>query len=164
MNQYCVVVANGSRARLFSLESAEFPELESGPNLVEIIGLTNPEKNVQNRELWSEVKTGRNRGSKSGQAHGYDDHRSQHSDEYERRFASSIAEHTCKLMRRQNASNVVLVSQKRMLGFLRSALQAKLNGVARAELAKDLSKLNPRDLHDHLARERLIPERRSPAA
>ena len=33
-NSSCVVVCAGGQARLFTLEPAELPELESGPNLV----------------------------------------------------------------------------------------------------------------------------------
>jgi hypothetical protein len=35
-------------------------------------------------------------------------------------------------------------------------------GVEVRELAKDLSKLDPLELHEHLAREQLIPRRRMP--
>ncbi|NIP74234.1 MAG: host attachment protein [Gammaproteobacteria bacterium] len=164
MSQYCVVVTNGSRARFFTLEPPQYPELESGPNLVERQQLVNPARATDDRELWSDRKTGRNRAANGGPAHGYDDHRSQHTDEFERRFANTIAEECSKLTRASRASDVVLVSQKRMLGFLRSAVQMKLNGVHTVELAKDLSKLSPHEVHAHLSRERLLPRRKSPAA
>jgi protein required for attachment to host cells len=164
MTEYCVIVVNGSRARFFTLESAQFPELESGPNLVEKKSLVNPEKEMHDSDLWSDNKTGRNRAANGGPAHGYDDHRSQHGAEYERRFASSIADECHKLSKAQKASDVILVSQKRMLGYLRTAMESKLNGVNTAELAKDLSRLSPIELHEHLARENLLPRRRNPAA
>jgi len=50
-----------------------------------------------------------------------------------------------------------------MLGFLRSAIAPKFGGIRTKELAKDLSKLNPIDLHEHLAREDLIPRRMPPS-
>jgi len=164
MTQYCVVVTNGAHARFFTLQQSEIPELESGPNLIEQQQLSNPQKETQGAALWSDAKSGRNRSANGGQAHGYDDHRSQHQDEYERRFAASIADECARLSQSSKASDVVLVSQKRMLGFLRSAMESKLNGVNLQELAKDLSKLSPHDLHEHLAREQLLPRRRSPAA
>ncbi len=164
MTQYCVVVTNGARARFFTLQQSDIPELESGPNLIEQRQLTNPQKETQGASLWSDAKSGRNRAANGGPAHGYDDHRDQHQDEYERRFAANIAEECARLTRSHKASDVVLVSQKRMLGFLRSAMESKLNGTNLQELAKDLSKLNPHELHEHLARERLLPRRRSPAA
>lgn len=162
MNQYCVVVANGSRARFYTLEDADNPDIESSPNLVETMDLVNPE-NIHAGGQWSENKTGRNRTANSGQAHGYDDHRSQHQEEYERRFANSIAEECKRLSTQKKASSVVLVSQKKMLGYLRNAIASRMSHFKPSELAKDLSKLSPHELHEHLAKEKLIPERKSPS-
>ena len=66
MNQYCVVVTNGARARFFTLEEPQFPELESGPNLVELKSLQNPQHRETGNQLWSEPKTGRNRAGIGG--------------------------------------------------------------------------------------------------
>ena len=43
MNQFCVVVTNGSQARFFTLEDAEFPEYQSSPNLIEATQLYHPD-------------------------------------------------------------------------------------------------------------------------
>ena len=53
MSEYCVVVADGTRARFFTLEAAQFPEMESGPNLIEKKDLINPETETAGRELSS---------------------------------------------------------------------------------------------------------------
>ncbi len=160
MNQYCVIVANGNKALFFTLEEPAMPEVESGPNLIKHKDLSSQELNPDNATPWSESKSGGNRGH-GGQSHGYDDHRSQHDDDVERRFANSIADE-CKRITHNTRSNVVLVSQKRMLGHLRHAIDSRLHGINTHELAKDLIKLSPQDLHQHLAREKLIPERRTP--
>ncbi len=164
MSQDCVVVADGSRARFFTLQHAEYPEMQSGPNLIEVNDLIQPEHEMHNGELWSETRGGRNRGA-NGTSHGYDDHRTQHSEEYEKRFARSVAEEAAKLARSNRTRNVVLVAQKRMLGLLRDTLgPLTRTGVEIRELAKDLSKLNPLELHEHLAKEQLIPRRRNPVS
>lgn len=160
MNQYCVVVANGNKARFFTLEDPDMPEVEAGPNLVKHKDITRQALEQKNDAPWSEHKSGGNRGH-GGQSHGYDDHRAQHEDDIERRFANSIADE-CKRISHNKPTQVVLVSQKRMLGHLRSAIDTRLHGVDTNELAKDLSKLSPQALHTHLAREKLIPECRSP--
>ncbi len=163
MNHNCVVVAGGTRARFFKLQEAEFPEVEPGPNLLEVNDLIDPQRQAHDGQLWSEAKSGRNRGPNGGPAHGYDDHRSQHEDEFERRFARSVAEETARLAREQKARNVVLVAQKRILGFLRHELESLARaGITIRELPKDLSKLSPHELHEHLAREKLVPKRRRP--
>ncbi len=164
MQQNCVVVAGGARARFFTLEEVEFPEMQSGPNLCEVNDLINPEKEAAAGELWSDSKSGRNRGGSGGGAHGYDDHRTQHEDEFERRFARDIAREAARLIDKSSTRQLVLVAQKRILGFLRNELDALIKaGVEIHELAKDLSKLSPLELHEHLAREHLIPQRRTPA-
>jgi len=162
MNQNCVVVAGGTRARFFTLEEAQCPELESGPNLREINDMINPEGDMRDDQLWSDMKSGRNRGA-GGSAHGYDDHRTQHEDEFERRFARSVAQEAARITRNSSTKHLVLVAQKRILGMLRSELEPLMkSGIAIRELAKDLTKLAPIELQAHLAREQLVPERRQP--
>ena len=157
MNHYSVIVAGGSRARFFTLEDASVPELESGPRLVELSDLINPENKAHEGTLWSAGKAGRNR-APGGGTHGYDDHREQHEDEFERRFAREIAEEATRIVKTNNTHHVILVAQKRMLGFLRIALDPLLKaGVHVQEFAKDLGKLPPQDLHAHLSRQHLLP-------
>jgi len=165
MSDYCVVVADGARARFFTLEPAGLPEMESGPNLIEQSALVNMEKEAKDRDLLSDTKSGRNRGSSGGGAHGYDDHRAQHGDEVERRFARLIADEAMHQLSSHCPSRVVLVAEKRMLGFLRAALDPVVrSGVSMEEVAKDLGKLSNLQVHEHLARDGLVPRRRSPAA
>ena len=163
MSDYSVVVVDGTRARFFTLEPAAHPEIESGPFLVEHDDLVNADSHAPAREMWSENKTGRNRAANGGPAHGYDDHRSNHHEEFERRFARSVADRTSSLVSARKAKHVVLVAQRRMLGFLRSPLDSlQKRGVAMAELGKDLIKLSPHELHEHLSRENLLPQRKRP--
>lgn len=163
MSEYCVVVADAARARLFTLEPAGSPDVEGGPNLVERNDLVNPEQRLRDAQRWSDIKTGRNRVPGGGQAHGYDDHRDRHIDEWKRRFARSVAHEAAALVQRTKVRSLIVVAQKRMLGFLRTELAAALkNDCSVHALAKDLSKLAPQDLHQHLAKAGLVPARRVP--
>lgn len=160
MNQNYIVVADGLRARFFTLQDTPFPEMESGPNLTEVSDLVNSDRE---QDMWSEKKSGRNRSSVSGAAHGYDDHRTQHEEEFVRRFARSVAEEVKRLTNGHGARELVLVAQKKTLGHLRSELNGRIRSdVQIHELAKDLSKMSPLEIHAHLAKEKLVPERRSP--
>jgi protein required for attachment to host cells len=157
MSQFLVAVVNGTKARFLTLEPAEFPEYESGPNLVEHEGLFNFTNELQGQELWANSKTGRNRGS-SGQAHTYDDHRDSHVVEFERRFAHGIATKLFELAQVHQVSQLVLAAEPQILGLMREVLlptlpkQFKLN-----ELAKDLCQLKPNELHDYLADKGFLP-------
>ncbi|OIO57297.1 MAG: host attachment protein [Alphaproteobacteria bacterium CG_4_10_14_0_2_um_filter_63_37] len=159
MNTTLVVVADGARARFLTMAAAQQPEYESGPNLVEVAVLVNPEQEMTGDELFSNLKSGRNR-SGNGQAHGYDDHRDSHRDETERRFAKEvIATATQKL---GGKGCLTLVADKRMLGFLREVGNGGLHGIEVHEVARDLSKLPATELQQYLAGEGLIPPRKRP--
>ncbi|MFO7858333.1 MAG: host attachment protein [Ectothiorhodospiraceae bacterium] len=163
MSRYFVVVAEGSRARFFTVENPEVPELESGPDLVEQKTLANPAHKAHGGELLADMRSGRNRAG-AGQAHGYDDHREQYDDECERRFAREIASEVSSMTRANGTRHVILCAEKRMLGFLRSTVhEAVPDGMDLREVPKDLAKLTARKLHQRLAGEGYIPPRRSRA-
>ncbi|GAB4353109.1 MAG: host attachment protein [Gammaproteobacteria bacterium] len=163
MSDCFVVVAAGSCARFFTLEPAEFPEMESGPNLVEQHRIENEEWTFHGDEVYSDTKSGRNRGRGGAGAHGYDDHRNQHHDEIERRFARDIAEEMQRITKKYHPKKIVLVAQKKLLGNLRGNLQTNGSEVVIEELAKDLCKFGPNEVHQHLAKAKLLPPRRSPS-
>lgn len=163
MENYCVVVANGARARFFTLRPAELPAFEGGPDLAEEQDLVNPEKVQPSRALFANLKTGRNRARGGGPAHGYDDHRDQHEDEFERRFARRIATRIGDYVEVDPVRQVVLVADPRLLGFVRSELGSKRDGLPQIrELGKDLSALSPNQIHSHLAAAGLVPARIPP--
>ena len=162
MSEYCVVVASGSQAKLFTLEPSELPQLESGPNLVEHKTLNSEERTASSSEMWSEVKSSRNR-SPNGGSHAYDDHRDNHITEYDRRFAQSVADEANSLAQSAGAKKVILVAHDRCLGLLRNAMRPNFNnGTQLQEMSKDLSKLKPMEIHAHLAREHMLPQRMDP--
>ena len=139
--------------------------MESGPNLVERDCLVNSEAEMQGREIWTDPKSGRNTTSTTGMTHGYDDHRDRHMDEFLRRFANKISQNALRFTQEQHAKKLVLVAEKRMLGFLRNELAIPPHtNIEVNDLAKDLTKLNLTDLHSHLGKEGLIPQRKGPAS
>lgn len=159
MSEYCVVVAGGAKARIFSLEPAELPQMESGPNLVEQASLSNPQHQAHDAEIYSDLRRGRNRAA-FGPAHGYDDHRDGHEKEVDRKFARDVAARIGRLLSTNGYQHLVLCADARMLGMLRPSL-AGLTGIELHEVNKDLAKLNTRELHDRLADEGHLPRRRA---
>ena len=59
MGEYLIVVVNDEKARLFTLEPVDFPELESGPRIHELEDLINAEAMLGDQEKYSDSKTGR---------------------------------------------------------------------------------------------------------
>jgi hypothetical protein len=160
MNHYCVIVADRSRARFFFLDNDMVPGIDAGPNLVEVSDLVNPEANLPGRETWTETRSGRNMARGGGSAHGYDDHRDNHMEEFNRRFAKRIAEGAVGLLRQYRPRCLVLAASGHMLGLLRGtlALPAGSNVEVR-ESGKDLAHMAPLEIHRHLAGAGLIPTR-----
>jgi protein required for attachment to host cells len=163
MSDYLVVVASAARARFFTLEPAEFPELESGPNLIDQGELLNPQARTPERELFADSKTGRGRAPRGSSAHGYDDHREQHEDESERRFSREVLEKARLMAEEKDARQIVLAASSRMIPFLRQHVERLMKqGLEVRELIKDMSKLTPEQIQDHLAKEQALPARRRP--
>jgi protein required for attachment to host cells len=157
MSQFLVTVIDGTKARFLTLEPANLPEYESGPNLIERDTLLSPAKEMSGQELWSSTKTGRNRGV-AGKSHSYDDHRQNHIIEFERRFAVAIAQKILHLLQVHQTQQLLLVAEPQILGLMREALMPVLpKNLKLSELAKDLCHLKPNELHGYLASKELLP-------
>ena len=160
---YLVVVADGTCARFFTLESAVQPSFESGPHLLEHDDLVNPEHEQAGGDKYSSTRTGVNLNPHGGPSHGYDDHRAQHEQEHERRFARDIAARALSLAQENRAGHLVLTAERHMLGLLRDALKIPVkSGIEVRELAKDLTKLAPTQIHEHLATAGVLQARHGP--
>jgi protein required for attachment to host cells len=149
----CVIVADRSRARLFSTVAApERHGASPGENLEELESLTDPEGEQTGEQLFSNTRSGTNR-SPHGAQFEYDDHRERHRDEQARRFAKRIAQAILSYVARENPKRLVLAVQARMLGLLRHALEGQLDtSLELSEVARDLSKHSARHIHEALAR------------
>jgi len=159
-----VVVADGTRARLFTLEKSALPAVESSPYLHECEDMVNPEHRQASRDKYSTTRTGFNTSPHSGPRH-YDDHRIQQEQEHERRFACAIAAHAVALAHGRNANHIVLAAEKHMLGLLRGALEIPAGSdIQVLELDKDLTRLAPQALQEQLAAYGILPKRHLPGS
>ena len=163
MRKYMVVAVDNAKARFLTLEPAELPEFMSGPDLVELEVLYNPEERASDDVVFSASRGGR-RNTAQGAGHGYDDHRKRHRAEFERRFFQDVITCCERLSRRQGADRIVLVADSRTLGRIRDSLGSRLNGngITVNELAENLAGLAPNQLHTRLANQRCLPARKPP--
>ena len=77
------------------------------------------------------------------------------------RFAQMIATHVINLTQTHQAQRVILVAESQILGCLREVLAPQLPKTLQVqELAKDLCKLKPLAIHEHLATKHLLPTRK----
>lgn len=159
MIDYCVVIADASRARFFTLVPAEHPKIESGPTLVERTALANAEAAGRDADIFSETRSGANR-SAGGATHPYCDHRRRHEEEFEKRFAKAVACQVAEIQKQEESiGKLVLAASSGMLGHLRKQITVLGRGTAVTDVARDLTRMKPEKIHGILASEGLLPAR-----
>lgn len=156
MYRACIAVVDASRARLLTLErSLDAEGLHD--QLVEQRDFINPARRLTPAEQLSDAPGS----SRTGNAHfGFDDHRDAHVDKLDAEFARMVNAEIEALLRTFPAKRLVLCASPRMLGHLRAT--RKTSDLAIDELPRDLVKLTPTQLREHLAARGLVPTRATP--
>lgn len=161
MAEYLVVIVNTATARFFALEPVEFPQLESGPRLVPCDQMTNPECNLDPKDIFADSKTGRGSAPGGGPVHGFDDKRDQYAFELRRKFAAKVLTHIIHLAGRRDARTIVLAASAKMRSLLFPAAENLIKqGYKVVKLSKNMTNFSPQQIHQHLARAGLIPDQR----
>ena len=162
IDRYLVVAVDTAHARFFSLVDSDTPEIESGPDLVETGAMIQPENEMHDEAVFTTTKTGANTSPGNGKMHSYDDHRSRHNKEFARRFSGDIAAQVKRQVHNRNTRDIILVAQASMLGMLRPRIEEFLGPQQNLHsVGKEVGRLSPRQIHELLADENLLPPRRS---
>jgi protein required for attachment to host cells len=156
MSHFCVVVADGARARFFSLVPARHPSVESGPKLVEQDALVNEDFRLGRAADGVPVKDRSRRASSSSHARAEDTAEMRRRQDIERKFAGKIVAEAGKRAQAMKAKVVVFAADKKMLGLLRKE-ETALHGLEVREIGMDLTRFEPGPLHKKLADNKLIP-------
>lgn len=172
MKRACIAIVDATRARVYAYQH----EVSENPNeqLRELVDFANPARHLRDSQLFSETRPGADSGHAPGGApsqtalrnsgHAYDDHRDAHIERMDLDFAKRIVSEIDRVVHEFAFAHVILVASPKMLGDLR-----KVNGVLHREdlildeIPRDLAKLTSPQLHDHLARLKLIAPRKRPA-
>ena len=164
MSEYTIVVADGLRARFFTLENAKDPDNESGPKLIEHESLLNPQKEVSESKRTGNSNSGRTR-APSGGSYAFDDHRGKHEQEVLRRFAEKVVATAIKKTRLHDARrSLILAAETKVLGALRAELESiKTNGMEIRVCDCDLAGETPLRIHELLVKRDLVPAMNKPA-
>lgn len=155
MYRECIAVVDASRARLMTFERSLEP---SGldEQLVEQRDFVNPARRLTPSQQLSDAPGS----SRTGDAHfGFDDHRDARTDSIDAEFARSVNREIAALLRTRPSKRLVLCASPRMLGHLRESRNELPRDLSIAELPRDLTKLAPAELRDHLAAHGLVPDR-----
>ena len=141
MNSTCLIVADNSRARIFSMES------RSGP-IHEIKSIVHAEARLHEHDITSDLP-GRGSGKAGAGKHTYQDEVGTKEQE-NINFARDIAHELDEARKENRFKQFVLVAAPEFLGNLRNQLNAQTLKLVIFELAKNLSQLEAVDIRKHL--------------
>ena len=140
MRKTWVVVADNSRARIFTVETPSSP-------LIEIDSIVHPEGRMHDRDITSDLP-GRGAGS-GGSRHSYENETD--AKDYENMgFAKRIAGFLDDSRTDDRCKNLVIVAAPGLLGNLRGEMNDQTRKMITLELAKNLSHLNANDIRRHM--------------
>ena len=159
MHNFCIVISDGARARIFVAEDGD---KSRGPlELVERDAFDNPDLRSRGRSVTGRPRTETNTGREAGPVHPIGAQRERHRVELERRFGQQIARRAAEITRGWKEGAVVLIAEPRQLGLTREPLRRALHrGIELKELAKDYTHLTSAELHERLVLNSLLPARR----
>lgn len=151
-----VIIANQTNARFLIWDDTEIPG-ETRPQLKEVDDLLNPMDPHLAKAAWTNIQSGRNQGT-SSQAHGYDDHRQNHLDEFERRYCNAIAIRGKSLIDQYDLRTIILAAPPHLLGTIRrEGYPTWPTSLKIHELSKDLAKASTSEIYQYLVKNKLLP-------
>ena len=140
MRKTWVVVADNSRARIFTAETPSSP-------LIEVDSIVHPEGRMHDRDITSDLP-GRGAGS-GGSRHSYETETD--AKDYEHvSFAKRIAGFLDDARKSDTFKQLIIVAAPALLGNLRSGLNDQTRKLVSLELDKNLSQLNPDEIRTHM--------------
>ncbi|RMG57081.1 MAG: host attachment protein [Gammaproteobacteria bacterium] len=141
MKKTWILVADSSKARLFTVETA------SGP-LVEVRDFMHPEARMHEKELTTDLP-GKHRNDTGVGAHGFEQE-VEPKEQEAIRFAHELAAFLDKARNEHGYEQLVVVAAPKFLGHLREALPAPVRNLVRLEIDKNLVGQSPEDIRKHL--------------
>lgn len=137
----CVVVADGSKARLLLADSGQGP-------LIDKLDFVHPESRLREQDLVSDGT-----GSESD-AGGYGKHsmgheRTAHEKEM-KNFADVLCVEIDRLRQGSDLRRIYLVAAPKFLGLLRSGMSKQCSAMIEGEISKDLVSHSIEDIRSHL--------------
>lgn len=140
MRKTWVVVADNSRARIFTVETPSSP-------LIEIDSIVHPEARMHDRDITSDLP-GRGAGS-GGSRHSYETE-TDAKDHENMEFARRIAGFLDDARKNDMFKLLVIIAAPGLLGNLRAELNDQTQKMVILELAKNLSQLSAAEIRKHM--------------
>lgn len=155
MKRICLVIADATRARIYTFEQLEEPD---GPHdeLREVADLVDPARRKRPSELFSDSAGGNHVGRRG---YAFDDHRQGHLDRLDASFAREIVAEAVRITHAEGYRELVVVASSTMLGQMRESLESLRRTLTVTECERDLTRHATAALRDRLAALELLPPR-----
>lgn len=141
MKAFTVVVADSTRARIFTTDSAKSP-------LIEIETMAHPEGRMHDKDITSDLP-GKDKGGDGSGGHAYQDQTDPKKHEVDK-FAKRVAVYLDDARNANELEKVLIVSEPAFLGQLRGHLSSKTNEKVVFELDKNLTHHSLKEIRQHL--------------
>ncbi len=141
MKAFTIVVADSSRARIFTTDSASSP-------LVEIETMAHPEGRMHDRDITSDLP-GKGKGGDGSGGHAYQEETDPKKHELDK-FAKRVAVYLDDARHANKLEKVLVVSAPTFLGKLRGHLSSETNEKIVFELDKNLTQHSVEEIRQHL--------------
>ncbi len=140
MRKTWIVVADNSRARIFTAETPSSP-------LIEMDSIVHPEARMHDRDITSDLP-GRGSGT-GGSRHSYES--ATDAKDYENMgFAKRVTDFLDDARKNDSYRQLIIVAAPKLLGNLRSEMNDQTRKLVTLELDKNLSQLSPEDIRKHM--------------
>jgi hypothetical protein len=150
-----VVVADGSRCRIFGLVNVSAPR--SPWILEEIQDVVWPEGRLRQHERYSGSSPEGVRAGHSGTSHSFDDHRGAHDLQDRTRFVERAADTIQSAASERHCTRCIIVATHSVASILREKLTQRVSSTPQLDwLTAELTQLTPRELLHDLTRRGLI--------
>ena len=166
MSETWIVVADSSRARIFTpsgeqpqpldeiihfVGRAGFagPEKLSSPHLEEVADLVHPAGRMTPEELEAD-RGGRVKGPGANEP--YDSRHVDFNHQMAEEFANQIVDHLSRANQEQRFDDLVLVAPPLFLGVLRKALPGSLTSLVTREINKEYTKMTSEEIQERLSK------------
>ena len=139
----CVVVADGSKARMLLAESGQSP-------LVDDRDFIHPESRLREQDLVSDG-TGSESDAGGHGKHSMGHEKTAHEKEM-KNFADELCVEIDRLRQGSDLRRIYLVAAPKFLGLLRAAMSKQCSSLVEGEISKDLVSHSIEDIRSHLPR------------
>jgi protein required for attachment to host cells len=151
-SSFCVIAADGGRARFFLAEDSGAPL-----KLIERETLENPDLWTLGRSATGRARTETNTNHEAGPVHPIGAQRERHRFDLDRRFALRIAGVAGKITYPWKEGTVLLIAEPKLLGLVRGPLAKVLHAkIALKELARNYAQFGSTELRDALVANRIL--------